>query len=97
MSERDDLRQRRQALQEQLDTLTDARERATRANGDALSLQQNAGRKRSEAEMTALAGEVTAGDSTMTDLRRQIEKVDVEIALEHGSGVGSRLMRRMRR
>ena len=95
MSERDELRQQRQALQVQLDTLTDARERAQRVNGDALSLQQNAGPRRSESEMQALADEVTAGDSAMTELRREIEKLDTEIA--HTGGVGYRLMGRLRR
>ena len=96
MSEQNDLRQQRHTLQEQLDALTDARERATRANGDALSLQQNAGPQRSETEMATLAKEVTVGDSTMTDLRRQIEQIDAEIAQKHG-GVGRRLMSRLGR
>jgi chromosome segregation ATPase len=95
MSEKDDLRQQRQALQVQLDTLTDARERAQRTNGDALSLQQNAGPQRSETEMQALAHEVTAGDSAMTELRREIEKLDDQIA--QTGGVGHRLMGRLRR
>jgi chromosome segregation ATPase len=81
MSEKDDLRQQRQALQVQLDTLTDARERAQRTNGDALSLQQNAGPQRSETEMQALAHE--------------IEKLDDQIA--QTGGVGHRLMGRLRR
>jgi hypothetical protein len=50
--------------------------------------------------MQALATDEVAGDSAMTDLRRQIEPIDDELARDHGGGLagkGRRIMRWLRK
>jgi hypothetical protein len=77
MSEVQDLRQRRQALETQLSASRVQRERAFRVSSDALSRH-----------------------SAMTDLRRQIELIDDELARDHGAGLagkGRRIMRWLRK
>jgi hypothetical protein len=100
MSEVQDLRQRRQALETQLSALRDQPERAFRANSDALSRQRAGVTHHDAADMQALATDEVTGDSAMTDLRRQIELIDDELARDHGAGLagkGRRIMRWLRK
>ncbi len=100
MSEVQDLRQRRQALEAQLGALREERERAFRANSDALSRQRAGVTLHDDAEMKEFADHEVAGDSAMTDLRRQIELIDVELARDHGGGLtekGRGIMRWLRK
>jgi hypothetical protein len=91
MSDFQDLRQRRQALETELSGLREQRDRAFRANSDALSLQRVGVTDRNAAEMQQFADDETAGDSSMTELRRQIEVIDAELARDHRGGLkGSR-------
>jgi hypothetical protein len=52
-------------------------------------------------EMQQLADDETAGDSAMTELRRQIELIDDQLAIEErGGGVrggGRRMLKRLRK
>jgi hypothetical protein len=91
MSDVQDLRRRRQALETELSGLREQRERAFRANSDALSLQRVGVTDRNPAEMQEFADDETAGDSAMTELRRQIGVIDAELARDHRGGLkGSR-------
>jgi hypothetical protein len=96
LSEVEDLRQRRQALEAELSGLREQRERAFRANSDALSLQRVGVTDHSPAEMQQFADDETDGDSAMTELRREIELIDDELAAKlrggGASGVGRRIM-----
>jgi hypothetical protein len=99
MSEVDDLRQRRQALETQLSALREQRERAFRANS-VLSRQRVGVTHYDAAEMQEFAADEVAGDSAMTDLRRRIELIDDELARDHGGGLagkGRRIMRWLRK
>jgi hypothetical protein len=96
MSEVKDLQQRREALETELSGLRRQRERAFRANSDALSLQRYGVTDHNAAEMQQFADDETAGDSTMTELRRGIELIDDELARDHSSGLGRRIMKRLR-
>jgi hypothetical protein len=87
MSEAQDLRQRRQALETELSGLREQRERAFRANSDALSRQRVGVTDHNADEMQQFADDETAGDSSMTDLRRQIRLIDDQLARNHGGGV----------
>ena len=90
MSDVQDLRQRRQELETKLSELDQQRERAFRANSDARSLQRAGIAEHTAGEMQNLADDETAGDSTMTELRRQIELIDDELARgRHGGVAGS--------
>jgi hypothetical protein len=54
----------------------------------------------SAAEMQAFAGNEISGDSAMTELRRQIELIDDELARDHGGGFagsGRRIMKWLRK
>jgi hypothetical protein len=84
MSEVTDLRQRRRALETELGRLREQRERAFRANSDALALQRAGVTHHDGAEMKEFADNEVAGDSAMTDLRREIELIDDELARNHG-------------
>jgi hypothetical protein len=100
MSEASDLRQRRQALEAELNALRMQRERAFRVNSDALSLQRAGVTHHDAAAMEGFAADEVAGDSTMTDLRRQIERIDDELASNHGGGLtarGRQIMRWLRK
>jgi hypothetical protein len=69
-------------------------------NTDALSQQQVRGTHDDESETEELAADEAAGDSQMTDLRRQIELIDDELARDHGGGLaekGRRIMRWLRK
>jgi hypothetical protein len=87
MSEVTDLRTRRQALDTQLSGLREQRERAFRANSDALSRQRVGVTDHDAAAMQAFASDEVAGDSAMTDLRREIELIDAELTRNHGGRI----------
>jgi len=89
MSEVQDLRQRRLALHTELGTLREQRERASRANSYALSRQRAGVTQHDESEMKGLADDEVAGDAAITDLRRQIESIDIELAHDHGRGLSA--------
>jgi len=87
MSEVQDLRRRRGALDTELGALREQRERASRANSFALSRQRAGVTQHDEADMKELADDEVAGDAAITDLRRQIESIDTELARDDGRGV----------
>jgi hypothetical protein len=95
MSEVQDLRQRRQALETQLSALRAQRDHAFRANSDALSRQRAGVTHHDAEEMKEFAADEVAGDSAMTDLRRQIESIDDELAGDHGGGLSGKRRRIM--
>lgn len=86
MTDLDELRRRREALETQLIALTEQREHAFRVNSDALALQQAGVTHHDGAEMKQFADAERAGDSTMTVLRREIEQIDNELARDHRGG-----------
>jgi len=86
MSDVQDLRQRRQALEAKLSELGEQRERAFRTNSDARSLQRAGLADHTAGEMQELADQETAGDSAMTELRREIELIDGQLGRGHQSG-----------
>lgn len=87
MSEVQDLRQQRVALQTQLGTLREERERASRANSFAMSRQRAGVTQHDESQMKELADSEVAGDSAIADVRRKIELIDNELAGDHGGGL----------
>ena len=87
MTDVNELRQRRDALQAQLTPLIEQREHAFRENSDALAQQQAGVTHRDGAAMQQLADAQSAGDSTMTTLRRQIKEIDDELARDHRGGL----------
>jgi hypothetical protein len=100
MSDIQDLRRRQQALETELSGLREQRERDFRAYSDAGSRQYAGATDHNAAEMEELADGETAGDSAMTELHRQIELIDDELARDHGGGFtgkGRRIMRWLRR
>jgi hypothetical protein len=90
MSDVNELRRRREALETQLTALSEQRERAFRVNSDALSLQQAGVTHHDTAAMKTLADAESAGDSTMTLLRREIAQIDGELARDHRGGLEGR-------
>jgi hypothetical protein len=87
-------------METELSGLREQRERAFRANSDALSLQRYGVTDHNAAEMQQFADDESAGDSTMTDLRRGIEVIDDELARDHRSGIKGtvgRMMKRLRK
>jgi len=96
MSDLSELRRRRQALETQLSALSEQREHAFRANSDALALQDAGVTHHDGAEMKQFSDAENAGDSAMTDLRRQIALIDDELERNHGSGIGGRARTIMR-
>ncbi len=93
----DDLRQRRQALEAQLSALREQREQATRTNSYARSRQRIGVTDHTAVQMQEFADDQIAGDSEMTDLRRQIELIDDELSRSRGGsliGRGRRMMSR---
>ncbi|HZS25551.1 MAG TPA: hypothetical protein VFA30_11275 [Gaiellaceae bacterium] len=90
MSDVNELRQRREALETELAALTAQRERAFRANSDALALQQAGATHHDGTAMKELADAESAGDSTMTALRREIALIDDELARDHRGGFAGR-------
>jgi hypothetical protein len=98
MSEARDLRQRRQVLETQLNGLRDQRERASRANSYAVSRQRAGVTDHNEAVMQEHADNETAGDPAMTEVRREIEAIDEELARDHrGARTWKALTRRKSR
>jgi hypothetical protein len=100
MSEVQDLQQRREAMETELRALREQRERAFRANSDALSLQRSGVTDHNAAEMQQFADKETVGDSAMTELRREIELVDDELATKRRGGAsrgGHRIMKWLRK
>ncbi len=100
MSDLNELRRRRRELETQLDALTGQKEYAYRVNSDALALQRAGVTHHDGAEMQDFAEAESAGDSTMTDLRRRIALIDDELERDHGGGLAGRrrtLMRWLRR
>jgi hypothetical protein len=96
MSDLDELRQRREALESELSALSEQREHAFRVNSDALALQQAGVTHHDQTEMKGFADDEIAGDSTMTDLRRRIALIDDEIARDHGGGLAGSQRKIMR-
>ena len=90
MSEVQDLPQRRRALETDLGGLREQREHADRANSDALSRQRAGVAHHNAAKMQQFADDETAGDSAMTERRRQIELIDGELASGHRGGLTER-------
>jgi hypothetical protein len=91
-----ELRQRREALQMQLNELRQNRERAFRANSDALARQRVGVTDHDAGEMKDFADDEVAGDSAMTDLRRQIKLIDDELSGDLANK-GGRVMRWLRK
>ena len=90
MNEVQELRQRRQALETERRGLREQRERAYRANSDALSLQRAGVTDHDSTEMQEFADDETAGDSAMTALSREIELIDANLATTRRGGGRSR-------
>jgi hypothetical protein len=100
MNEVQDLRQRREAMDTKLRALREQRERAFRVNSDALSLQRSGVTDHNAAKMQQFADDETAGDSAMTELRREIELLDDELATKGRGGAsagGARIMKWLRK
>jgi hypothetical protein len=97
MSDAKDLQQRRETLETELSGLREQRERAFRANSDALSLQRYGVTDHNAAKMEQFADDETAGDSAMTERRREIEQIDDELARDHRVGLKGRAGRFMKR
>jgi hypothetical protein len=91
-----DLRQRRQALETQLSALREQREHAARTNSYARSRQRIGVTAHTAVQMQEFADDQIAGESAMTDLRRQIELIDDELSRNSGGliGRGRRMMSR---
>jgi hypothetical protein len=80
--------------------LREQRERAFRPNSDALSRQRVGVTHHDAAEIQEFATDEVASDSAMTDLRRQIELIDDELARDHRGGLTGgrrRIMRWLRK
>jgi hypothetical protein len=100
MSDLNELRRQRRALEAQLGTLSEQRESAFRVNSDALALQRAGVTHHDGVEMRRFADAEIAGDSTMTDIRRQIALIDDELERDHAVGLAGRtrkIMKRLRR
>jgi len=100
MSDGNELRRRRDALQTQLSAMTEQRERAFRTNSDALALQRAGVTDHDGAAMKKLADAESADDSAMTDLRREIDVIETELARDHKgglAGIRQTIMSRRRR
>jgi hypothetical protein len=79
-----------------LSGLRQQRERAFRANSDALSRQRAGVTAHDAVEMQRLADDEIVGDPAMTDLRREIEGIDHELNRDHGGGFARRGRRTMK-
>jgi hypothetical protein len=100
MSDVNELRRQRRALEAKLGMLSEQKEYAFRVNSDALALQRAGVTHHGGAEMQQFADAEIAGDPTMTDLRRQIALIDDELERDHGTGLAGRsrsIMRWLRR
>ena len=87
MNEVRDLRQRRQALQTDLSMLREQQERASRANSYALSRQRAGVTDHDESQLKELADDEVSREPAITDIRREIESIDNELAHDHGNGL----------
>jgi hypothetical protein len=96
-----DLRRRRQALQTELGALREQQERASRANSYARSRQRAGVTDHNESQMREFAEDETAREPAITDVRREIESIDTELARDHGGGrpaeAGRRVMNWLRK
>lgn len=97
MSDVNELCRRREALETQLAALSQHRERAFRVNSDARALQQAGVTHHDAAAMKQLSAAESAGDSTMTVLRREIAQIDDELARDHRGGFAGRRQKMMSR
>jgi hypothetical protein len=95
MTEVQVLRQRRAALETELLELREQQERASRANSYALSRQRAGVSHLAESEMKELADDEVARGPSITDIRREIESIDTELAHRQGvalAGTGRRVL-----
>ena len=88
MTEARDLRHRRQALQTELSMLREQQELAARENSYALSRQRAGITDHDESQLKELADDEVSREPAMSDIRREIESIDSELAHDHGSGLG---------
>jgi len=86
MSDDQDLRKRRQALETELGGLLDQQERGLRATAEAVS-RLPAGVLEPETYASELRDEEIAADSAMDDLHRQIDAIDDELVHTRQFGV----------
>lgn len=94
MSKSKELQLQRQQLQDALNALRAKRERAFRANSDALARERAGVTKSDATTMAGLADAEVGGDAEMTRLRREIERIDAE--LDRSGGFMRRISRRER-
>jgi hypothetical protein len=87
MSDGNELRRRRDELERQLTALTGQRDRAFRANSDALARQQAGVTHHDRTAMKGFADAESADDSALTALRREIAAIDNELARDHRGGL----------
>jgi hypothetical protein len=87
MSEGHDLRKRRQALETELGGLRDQRERAFRANDEAVSRLPAGVIEPEVVEMPEFVDEEMAADSDMKDLRHEIGLIERELVHTRQFGV----------
>jgi predicted nuclease with TOPRIM domain len=100
MNEARDLQQRRQSLQTELNALRERQERASRANSYAMARQRAGVTDHDESQMKELADDEVSHEPAITDVRRQIESIDTELARDHGGGLagtGRRVMNWLRK
>jgi hypothetical protein len=86
MTETRELRQRRQSLQTELSMLRDQQERAARENSYALSRQRAGITDHDESQLKEFADDEVSREPAITDIRREIESIDSELAHDHGLG-----------
>jgi hypothetical protein len=86
MTEDQDLRKRRQALETELGGLLDQQERGERASAEAVG-RLPAGVLEPEAGASEFQDEEIAAESAMDDLRRQIDAIDSELVHTRQFGV----------
>ena len=98
MSERHELEQRRQELTARLAELRTHRDHAFRTNSDALALQRAGVTHHDESEMSAFAADEVSGDAAISELRRELQLVESELAKSSGAigGMTRKLFRRVR-
>jgi hypothetical protein len=87
MNETKDLRQRRLALQSELNALREQQERASRANSYAMSRQRAGVTDHDETQMKELADDEVSHEPSITDVRREIESIDTELARDHDASL----------
>ena len=96
MTDTNELRRQRDELTTELTALQRKREQAFRVNSDALARQHAGVTHSTDAEMSQFAGDEVAGDDAMTDLRRRIGAIDLELdSADRGKRRG--IMQRLRK